>query len=167
MAHLWPTKMHSSLAWRCPLQPIVPLYRFDPAAWASSLHGYSCGQESERQWKAKTVIVLPPPPAIAAPQERALYLGLKSGPTSCVQMCGACVFRELSCCFVLKDELPSHLLKTLSDIGCSLESIHGFSQSQRGERTWAVSVNLGDFKPIKHQPSCFKNQAGLVQKLRM
>lgn len=129
MAHLWPTKMHSSLAWRCPLQPIVPLYTFDPAAWASSLHGYSCGQESERQWKAKTVIVLPPPPAISAPQERALYLGLKSGPTSCVQMCGACVFRELSCCFVLKDELPSHLLKTLNDIGRSLERIHGFWQS--------------------------------------
>lgn len=28
-------------------------------------------------------------------------------------------FRALSCCFVLKDELPSHLLKTLSDTGCS------------------------------------------------
>lgn len=28
-------------------------------------------------------------------------------------------FRKLSCCFVLKDELPSHLQKTLNGIGCS------------------------------------------------
>ncbi len=108
--------------------------------------------------------MLPPPPAIAAPQERALYLGLNQ---LCTNVWSLRFLGELSCCFVLERRASITLAETLSDIGCSLESIHGFFEKpvRRAHISKsAVSVNLGDFKTIV---VCVKNQAGLVQKLRI
>lgn len=161
MAHLWATKMLSSLATRCPLQPIVPLYRFDPAAWASGLHGYSCGQESECQWKAKSAIVLPPPQAIPAPQERALYLGLKSRPTSCVQMCGACVFSETQLLFCTERRASITLAENTKRYWMFVLAPWKRSMIFREAcARLSTSLNLGDFKTIM---ASVKNQPGFVQ----
>lgn len=67
-------------------------------------------------------------------------------------------FRELSCCFVLKDELPSHLQRTLNDIGCSCWL--------PGKDPWFSA------KACAHEPSQyttksgrFQNDHGICQKL--